>query len=167
MAADRDSVDPPTGEEPQVILGQNNNSCPFLSQISTVINIDERGDRFVTVGTSECFIQEDGTHEHAEAKSLRVCSRALARSSPVMRAMFFGNFSEATQETIHLPEATQETIHLPEATQETIHLPEDDPVPMELLLHLSCGNLTPIDDFTYNHPAEVSVRPPFCIFLGE
>ncbi|KAF7530140.1 hypothetical protein G7054_g9667 [Neopestalotiopsis clavispora] len=104
MAAHRDTGNPPTGEGSQVILGQNSNSCPFLSHIPTIIDIDVRGDRVLFVGTNHCFSAEDGSHEHEEAKSFRVCSRALARSYPVMRAMFFGNFSEATQETIHLPD---------------------------------------------------------------
>lgn len=95
--------------------------CRFPTRTITLTDIDERGDRILEVGTNKCDIDDDGDHRHTIARRFRVCSKALARSSPVMNAMLFGKFCEAAQATIHLP--------------------EDDADAMELLFHLAHGNV--------------------------
>ncbi|ETS76446.1 hypothetical protein PFICI_11833 [Pestalotiopsis fici W106-1] len=143
MASKRKAVESPEGEQKRHIPPQPPEPCPFLIQVPTIIDVDVRGDRILVVGTNQCKIMADGTHEHKEAKSFRICSRALARSSPVMRAMLFGKFTAATQDTINFP--------------------EDDTAAMEMLLQLSHGNLTPVYDFTLKH----DVSQPDPIFVDE
>ncbi|KAF7530154.1 hypothetical protein G7054_g9669 [Neopestalotiopsis clavispora] len=80
-------------------------TCPFLSRIPTITDIDSRGDRILNVGSNRCEVDDSGTHQSTEySMRFRVCSRTLARFSPVFAAMLFGSFSEATQEVIDLPE---------------------------------------------------------------
>ncbi|ETS76474.1 hypothetical protein PFICI_11861 [Pestalotiopsis fici W106-1] len=99
--------------------------CAFLYQPSVAtIDIDKRGDLILLVGKHKCKIKANGDHQHTEAMAFRVCSRSLARSSPVMEAMLFGNFREATQTTIELT--------------------EDDPKAMQMLLHRAHGSLKEI-----------------------
>ncbi|KAF7532282.1 hypothetical protein G7054_g8118 [Neopestalotiopsis clavispora] len=122
--------------------------CNFLTQVTaTVIDIDQRGDRIVQVGTNKCEINDDGNHLHTEAMRFRVCSKALARSTPVMEAMLFGNFREAAQETIHLP--------------------EDNPKGMELLLHLAHGNIEIIYEFRDRHVDDYGCTCPDDEFVDD
>lgn len=70
--------------------------------------IDKRGDLYLVVG-------EDISSEENPAVKLQVCSRALARCSPVFEAMPFGGFAESQ------PAATLEQ------SSWVVHLPEDEP----------------------------------------
>ncbi|KAK6203964.1 hypothetical protein LQW54_008537 [Pestalotiopsis sp. IQ-011] len=95
--------------------------CAYLTRPqTTIVDINERGDIVLLVGEFKCQIKANGDHVHTKAVGFRVCSSTLARASPVMKAMLFGNFREATQTTITLP--------------------EDDPKAMELLLSLVHGD---------------------------
>ncbi|KAK6222263.1 hypothetical protein LQW54_000963 [Pestalotiopsis sp. IQ-011] len=94
-------------------------TCSHLERVPAIEDIDPLGDRILLVSTNECVINADGRHEHKEAMRFRVCSRTLARASPVMRAMLFGSFREAEQDQVDLP--------------------DDDPVAMRMLLHIAHG----------------------------
>lgn len=107
-------------------------TCPHLDRVPVFVDIDPRGDRILVVSTNECTIKANGQHEHKEAMRFRVCSRALARSSDVMKAMLFGAFREAGQHQIDLP--------------------DDDPQAMQTLLQISHGNLVP----TYRETKELT-----------
>lgn len=95
--------------------------CAYLVQPqTTIVNINERGDIVLLVGEFTCQIKANGHHVHTKAVGFRVCSNTLARASPVMKAMLFGKFREASQTIIALP--------------------DDDPKAMELLLYLVHGD---------------------------
>jgi hypothetical protein len=104
-------------DEPDSMMDVARSQCTFLTQCHpTIIDIDKRGDLVLLVGMHRCEIKANGEHKHTEAMAFRVCSRTLARSSPVMEAMLFGTFCEAAQATINLPEDD------PKATQSLLHL---------------------------------------------
>jgi hypothetical protein len=121
MATDHDTDDTTTGvgnSYPHVLT-----DCNFLAMLPRHVEIDPIGDKTLIVGTNQCSIDTSGAHEHKRAGSFRVCSRTLARSSPVMKAMLFGKFQESRQDVIKLP--------------------EDDSDAMEILLHVVHNNPTP------------------------
>ncbi|KAK6222267.1 hypothetical protein LQW54_000967 [Pestalotiopsis sp. IQ-011] len=93
--------------------GEYTSDSPVLQVAEpSIVNLDERGDKILTVGA-----------ERPDPKKImrfRVCSRALARFSPVMAAMLFGKFRESTQEAIDLP--------------------DDDADSMEILLRIAHGD---------------------------
>ncbi|KAF3022628.1 hypothetical protein E8E14_013904 [Neopestalotiopsis sp. 37M] len=108
-------------DEPDSMMDIARSECAFLTQPhATIIDIDKRGDLILLVGKRRCEIKANGDHKHTEAMAFRVCSRALARSSPVMEAMLFGSFREAAQKTINLPEDD------PEAVQSLLYLAHGD-----------------------------------------
>lgn len=82
------------------------------------IIIDKRGDVRLRVGTDQ-----DGQSQ----VTFLACSRALARSSPVLDRMLYGNFLES--------KANCETAT--GCDEWTVDLPEDKPQPMRVLMHLS------------------------------
>lgn len=120
----QDPVSESTGEETDNTAQHEAEPCEFLDHVPSIIELDKRGDRELVVGTNKCSIDSDGIHEHKSVMRFRVCSKALARSSPVLEAMLFGQFTEANQEVVKLP--------------------DDDPWAMQLLLHISHGNSTPV-----------------------
>lgn len=69
-----------------------------------IVELDERGDKILTVGAER--------PDPKKTMRFRVCSRALARVSPVMAAMLFGKFSESTQDAIDLPDDDAETMEI-------------------------------------------------------
>ncbi|KAK0381341.1 hypothetical protein CLIM01_01310 [Colletotrichum limetticola] len=79
------------------------------------VSFDDRGDLTLRVGSLE-----DGS---ADVFDFVVCSRALARASPVFRAMLFGGFSESK----------------PEGDIWIVKLPEDRPAPFSILLNIIHG----------------------------
>lgn len=109
--------------------------CAYLVQPqTTIVNINERGDIVLLVGKFTCQIKANGDHVHTKAVGFRVCSNTLARASPVMKAMLFGKFWEASQTIIALP--------------------EDDPKAMELLLYLIHGDTDKL--YKFGDPWKVS-----------
>lgn len=121
MATDHDPDD--TTKDVGESFPHVSTDCEFLAMLPQHVEIDPLGDKTSIVGTNQCSIDASGIHEHKRAGSFRVCSRALARSSPVMKAMLFGNFQESRQDIVRLP--------------------EDDPDAMEILLHVVHNNPTP------------------------
>ncbi|KAF7530149.1 hypothetical protein G7054_g9665 [Neopestalotiopsis clavispora] len=121
MATDHDPND--TTEDVGGSFPRVSTDCEFLAMLPRHVEIDPLGDKTLIVGTNQCSIDTSGAHEHKRAGSFRVCSRALARSSPVMKAMLFGNFQESRQDIVRLP--------------------EDDPDAMEILLHVVHNNPAP------------------------
>ncbi|KAK1535856.1 hypothetical protein CPAR01_09398 [Colletotrichum paranaense] len=79
------------------------------------VSFDDRGDLTLRVGSLE-----DGS---ADVFDFVVCSRALARASPVFRAMLFSGFSESK----------------PEGDTWIVKLPEDRPAPFFILLNIIHG----------------------------
>ncbi|KAK1625482.1 hypothetical protein BDP81DRAFT_328219, partial [Colletotrichum phormii] len=77
------------------------------------VSFDDRGDLTLKVGNLE-----DG-----DVFEFVICSRALARASPVFRAMLFGGFSESK----------------PEGEAWVVKLPEDRPAPFSILLKIIHG----------------------------
>ncbi|KAF7530155.1 hypothetical protein G7054_g9668 [Neopestalotiopsis clavispora] len=110
-------------------------TCWFLSRVPAVIDIDQRGDRVLHIGTNKCEIDDDDddNHQHTAAMSFRVSSHVLSQLSPVFRAMFFGRFREADQEIVELP--------------------DDDPEAMETLLHIAHLQFGPACDIIGRHTA--------------
>jgi hypothetical protein len=106
------------------------NVCPLLITNPTTIDIDERGDLDLVVGTNKCEII-NGHHEHQKAMRFRVCSRTLARWSPVMKAMLFGRFRESTQAVVALP--------------------DDNPEIMKVLLDIAHGDFKAIFELDKKH----------------
>lgn len=103
--------------------------CAFLTQPHTaIVEIDKQGDIILLVGEHRCEVKANGDHVHTKAVGFRVCSSTLARASPVLKAMLFGKFWEATQTTIKLP--------------------EDDPKAMKMLLYLIHGDTARLYRFT-------------------
>ncbi|KAJ1327057.1 armadillo repeat-containing protein 5 [Microdochium nivale] len=88
---------------------------------SVTEDIDARGDLILVIG--EAYATE------TPAFSCRVCSRALARASPVFATMLYGGFAESKPS-----ERTSSS------SDWIVHLPEDDAVAMQQLLHLLHGN---------------------------
>ncbi|KAK4178073.1 nuclear pore protein-like protein [Triangularia setosa] len=86
---------------------------------SSVDRIDPRGDLKLRVGTT----QKD---EDNQPRCYLVCSRTLARVSPVFDRMINGSFAEAKP---------KDTEHW------TIDLPEDNPSTLELFLNIAHGHL--------------------------
>lgn len=107
-----------------LVIHGDASTCSFLSQVPAVIDIDQRGDRVLHIGTNKCEIDDDDNHHHMEAMSFRVSSHALSQLSPVFRAMFFGLFREADQEIVELP--------------------DDDPEAMKTLLHIAHLQFGPV-----------------------
>lgn len=91
---------------------------------SSEITIDQRGDVRLKVGTDE--------DAHGQITFL-ACSRALARSSPVMERMLYGNFLESR------PNSKKKTGDDDDGSLEdwVVRLPEVNPQPMRTLLYLS------------------------------
>lgn len=106
--------------------GESAETCEFLSHIPAIMELDKRGDVEFFVGRNKCSIAANGSHEHKSAMRFRVCSRALARASQVWEAWMFGESSEMKPSVVSLR--------------------DDDPFAMQLLLHISHGNLTPVYD---------------------
>ncbi|KAI4596397.1 hypothetical protein KJ359_005527 [Pestalotiopsis sp. 9143b] len=69
-----------------------------------IVDLDERGDKILTVGAE--------SRNPKKIMRFRVCSRALARVSPVMAAMLFGKFRESTEEAIDLPDDDADTMEI-------------------------------------------------------
>ncbi|KAF3022606.1 hypothetical protein E8E14_013717 [Neopestalotiopsis sp. 37M] len=120
---------------------RDDNICPLLIQNSmaqdpVVIDIDELGDLVLVVGTNECEVI-DGHHNHEEAICFRVCSRTLARWSPVMKTMLFGKFRESTQDVVELP--------------------DDNPEIMKALLDIAHGDFKAVLELDKRH-ADTSSR---------
>lgn len=90
-----------------------------------IIPIDKHGDKYLEVGRNSCTIDANGHHTHTTAKTFRVCSRSLARASPVMEAMFFGRFREAHETHVSFP--------------------DDSPHLMDMLIRLAHGDTSGFD----------------------
>lgn len=84
--------------------------------LQTVV-LDPRGDILLNIGSNE---SEDSRPQ----KTLRACSRALARVSPVFDRMLYGSFAESKR---------------PSDGLWTIDLPEDDPAAFELMARIAHG----------------------------
>lgn len=69
-----------------------------------IVDLDELGDKILTVGAER--------RNPRKIMRFRVCSRTLARVSPVMKAMLFGKFSESTREAIDLPDDDADTMEI-------------------------------------------------------
>ncbi|KAH7027273.1 uncharacterized protein B0I36DRAFT_412707 [Microdochium trichocladiopsis] len=85
--------------------------------------IDKRGDLWLLVG-------EDISSDEHPAANFQVCSRTLARCSPVFDRMLFGGFVES-----------KKTGSMAGQDAWTIDLPEDEPTYVKHLLDLIHGNL--------------------------
>ncbi|ETS76449.1 hypothetical protein PFICI_11836 [Pestalotiopsis fici W106-1] len=109
-------------------------TCTFLCEVPGIVDIDERGDRVLHIGTNKCEIDNDGNHHHTEAMRFRVCSRALSRLSPVLGVLFFGPFLEANQDMVYLP--------------------EDDPKAMKILLYIAHGQIDPVYEVADRYPGD-------------
>ncbi|KAI0168628.1 hypothetical protein BJ166DRAFT_611723 [Pestalotiopsis sp. NC0098] len=90
-----------------------------------IIPIDKHGDKYLEVGRNSCTIDTNGDHTHTTAKTFRVCSRSLARASPVMEAMFFSRFREAHETHVSFP--------------------DDSPHLMDMLIRLAHGDTSGFD----------------------
>ncbi|KXJ96211.1 hypothetical protein Micbo1qcDRAFT_201526 [Microdochium bolleyi] len=101
-------------------FGTTPGSQPWLPARTIV---ESRGDLLLKVGYSPSLYPEGMTY--------RVCSRAVARSSPVFTTMLFGGFSESKPSR-----PDQDWV---------VDLPDDNPTHMAQLLHLMHGNWS---DFT-------------------
>ncbi|KAK6203965.1 hypothetical protein LQW54_008538 [Pestalotiopsis sp. IQ-011] len=114
-----------------------------------VITIYKHGDKYLEVGRNSCTIDANGEHTHTTAKTFQVCSRSLARSSPVMEAMLFGHFREAHEERIGLP--------------------DDDPRVLEMLLRLAHGDSSGFDHLNVQEKMylEDGGIDPLSTFLDE
>lgn len=95
-------------------------ACSLPSQPYSTIEIDKDGDLTLVVGQTKCERGASGSHIHLETVAYLICSRTLARSSPVMNAMLLGGFHESRQSTISLP--------------------EDNPKAMKIILDMVHGN---------------------------
>lgn len=91
------------------------------------IIIDPRGDVRLRVGRNQ--------DDQSEVTFL-ACSRALARASPVLDRMLYGNFLESKENS----KANDR------ADGWTVHLPEDKPQPIRILLHLAHAQFHEIRD---------------------
>ncbi|KAK8859641.1 hypothetical protein PGQ11_010375 [Apiospora arundinis] len=84
--------------------------------------LDENGDLLLKVGTTKCvkslFGSLSGSHSHVLADTFRVCSRTMARASPVWKKLLFGGFAESK----------------PKEGEWKVTLPEDSPQAMSTLL---------------------------------
>jgi hypothetical protein len=85
------------------------------SRTGTVV-IDSRGDLTLGIGLSETG--------DCPAQSFQVCSRTLARTSPVLERMLYGSFAESNAQR---------------QTDWTIDLPEVKPAPLALLAYICHG----------------------------
>lgn len=85
------------------------------------VTIDPRGDLKLTVGK-----EEDGTRV-----TFLVCSRALARTSPVFERMLYGNFKESQDSP-------------KENTDWEVELQNERPTTMEILLNITHANLAKV-----------------------
>ncbi|KAI4596374.1 hypothetical protein KJ359_005503 [Pestalotiopsis sp. 9143b] len=90
-----------------------------------IITIDKYGDKYLEVGRNSCTIDANGHHTHTKAKTFRVCSKSLARASPVMEAMFSGRFREAHETHVSFP--------------------DDSPDLMDMLIRLAHGDTGALD----------------------
>lgn len=73
------------------------------------------------------------THVQAIVTSFTVCSRSLARASPVFNTMLFGSFKESRGREVSTPNWS-------------VDLPDDDAEAMELLLNIIHANFSMIPD---------------------
>ncbi|KAF6804505.1 nuclear pore protein-like protein [Colletotrichum sojae] len=87
-----------------------------------VVTFDVNGDLYLHVGAD---VEE-------KTRTYLVCSKALARASPVFARMLYGRFAESRPQHAHSPSAESEHGW-------TVDLPEDRQEPLELLLHIVHG----------------------------
>ncbi|KAL0781906.1 hypothetical protein CaCOL14_003241 [Colletotrichum acutatum] len=111
-SATENSSDVPKNSDEPKINGSERAGSPIATE---KVSFDDRGDLTLRVGSLE-----DGG---ADVFEFVVCSRALARASPVFRAMLFGGFSESK----------------PEGDTWIVKLPEDRPAPFFILLNIIHG----------------------------
>ncbi|KAK8029759.1 hypothetical protein PG993_011050 [Apiospora rasikravindrae] len=96
--------------------------CPDLPAEPATVVFDADGDLVLNVGITKCeqypFAGVHISHVHNVASAFRVCSRAMARASPVWRSMLFGGFAESK----------------PTSGNWVVNLPDDSPQAMSTLL---------------------------------
>lgn len=97
------------------LLSLNENSVK--PQDANTITIDPRGDLTLNIGLSDT------------SKNFLVCSRTLARISPVLERMLYGSFAESKADR---------------TSEWTIDLPEVNPLPFALLAYISHGEFSSI-----------------------
>lgn len=96
-------------------------ACPDMPEEPAVTVLDADGDLLLKVGTTKCTAMPTfarGPHFHDVAFTFRVCSRTLARASPVWKRMLFGGFAESK----------------PNEGDWIVGLPDDSPEAMSTLL---------------------------------
>ncbi|KAK1464054.1 hypothetical protein CMEL01_12815 [Colletotrichum melonis] len=111
-SATENSSDVPKNSDEPKPNGPERAGSPIATE---KVSFDDRGDLTLRVGSLE-----DGS---ADVFDFVVCSRALARASPVFRAMLFSGFSESK----------------PEGDTWIVKLPEDRPAPFFILLNIIHG----------------------------
>ncbi|KAK7963988.1 hypothetical protein PG996_008324 [Apiospora saccharicola] len=95
--------------------------CPRTPEEPALKVMDADGDLLLKVGTTKCTTSpafSGGPHLHDVVFTFQVCSRTLARSSPVWKAMLFGGFAESK----------------PKEGDWIVSLPDDSPEAMSTLL---------------------------------
>ncbi|KAK8112947.1 Nuclear pore protein-like protein [Apiospora sp. TS-2023a] len=95
--------------------------CPRTPEEPALKVMDADGDLLLKVGTTKCTTSpafSGGPHLHDVVFTFQVCSRTLARSSPVWKKMLFGGFAESK----------------PKEGDWIVSLPDDSPEAMSTLL---------------------------------
>lgn len=88
-------------------------------------------------------------HDHVLAITFRVCSRTLARSSPVWEKMLYGRFAESK----------------PSGSDWVVELPDDDAEAIELLLYIAHARLDSVPAF--DHTPEVEKLYQIAVFADK
>ncbi|KAK8029760.1 hypothetical protein PG993_011051 [Apiospora rasikravindrae] len=107
-------------------MGYTPSPCPFLPKDPDTTAVDGDGDPLLKVGTTKCVEKRRGStsdecdHSHVVALTFRVCSRSMARASPVWKKMLFGYFAESV-----LPK---------DGSDWMVTLPDDSPKVMLMVL---------------------------------
>ncbi|KAK1984490.1 hypothetical protein LZ30DRAFT_747861 [Colletotrichum cereale] len=102
------------------MMGEDADLEPATRGTDELDILDARGDLYLKVG-------ED---VEKEPKTYLVCSKALARASPVFEKMLYGSFTESRPTDQHW----------------TVELPEDHQEPTELLLHIAHGRFDEVPE---------------------
>ncbi|KAI0477142.1 hypothetical protein GGR56DRAFT_691413 [Xylariaceae sp. FL0804] len=160
-----------------VLMAEPEAACPRALTATTVV-VDPDGDLQLIVGQTRCVPtltslanrlddeddddeptsdyggdddKYDDEHAHEAAVVFVVCSRALARASPVWKRMLYGGFAESQRRPASLDSSSSSSFDATTTTTTTttsgggggghwtVELPEDDAGAMATLLHIVHG----------------------------